>query len=92
MQVSQCDVYRLEDSLEAGGFRYLLVEPFLDGKYIKVRGERRGGKKEGGGGVGSIGENVLHFLFVAQICGTGGEQKAIYHRCDHFFCIKPRSV
>lgn len=36
MQVAECDVYRLEDACEPGGFRYLLVEPFLDGKYLKV--------------------------------------------------------
>lgn len=37
MQVADCDVFRLEDPEEPGGFRYLLVEPFLDGKYLKVR-------------------------------------------------------
>lgn len=29
-------MYRLEDPSVVGGFRYLLVEPFLDGKYVKV--------------------------------------------------------
>eukprot|EP00904_Undaria_pinnatifida_P003734 jgi/Undpi1/13361/HiC_scaffold_8.g03020.m1 len=38
LQISQCDVYRLEDSSEVGGFRYLLVEPFLEGKYAKYNG------------------------------------------------------
>ena len=52
VQISQCDVYRLEDSSEVGGFRYLLVEPFLEGKYAKVRGERSGG---GGGDFGDNG-------------------------------------
>lgn len=36
--MAECDVFRLEDEQEPGGFRYLLVEPFLDGKYLKVRG------------------------------------------------------
>lgn len=36
-QVAECDVYRLEDKSEPGGFRFLLVEPFLEGKYLKVR-------------------------------------------------------
>lgn len=35
-QVAKCDVYRLEDESEPGGFRYLLGEPFLEGKYLKV--------------------------------------------------------
>ncbi|CAN0348327.1 unnamed protein product, partial [Ascophyllum nodosum] len=37
-QVSECVVYRLEDEQEPGGFRYLLVEPFLEGKYLKYNG------------------------------------------------------
>ena len=36
MQVAECDVYRLEDPEEPGGFRFLLVEAFLEGKYLKV--------------------------------------------------------
>ncbi|CAM9377138.1 unnamed protein product [Ectocarpus sp. 12 AP-2014] len=38
LQVAECDVYRLEDPCEPGGFRYLLVEPFLEGKYLKYNG------------------------------------------------------
>lgn len=45
-QVAECDVYRLEDQAEPGGFRYLLVEPFLDGKYLKVRDAKRDEERE----------------------------------------------
>lgn len=37
VQIASCEVYRLKDDQEPGRFRYLLVEPFLEGKYIKVR-------------------------------------------------------
>ncbi|CAN0389307.1 unnamed protein product [Pylaiella littoralis] len=38
LEVAECDVYRLEDPSEPGGFRYLLVEPFLEGRYLKYNG------------------------------------------------------
>ena len=95
-------MYRLEDSSEAGGFRYLLVEPFLDGKYIKVGGERSGREKAERGGVGATGANVktvaaflvLHCFafFIRSAHSTRAEREGTHDTCDHGLSRRSPSV